>query len=138
MSLRALTLAALLALPLAGQPAAAFSETEEGLGLVERGLGMIFRNLMREAAPQLDLLGRDLSGALEHLAPALKDMAAMVDDIGNYHPPERLENGDIVIRRRADAPPPPAIGEGLRGLIAPELSPEPDPAPPPGTPQIDI
>ena len=32
---------------------------------------------------------------------------ALMDDAKNYQAPERLENGDILIRRRADAPPPP-------------------------------
>ena len=29
--------------------------------------------------------------------------------------PERLENGDVLIRRKADAPPPPPLGESLGG-----------------------
>jgi hypothetical protein len=30
----------------------------------------------------------------------------MIDDLSAYEMPERLPNGDILIRRRADAPPP--------------------------------
>lgn len=138
--MRSLALAALLAaatsLPASAQPANE-TETEEGLGLIERGIGMLFRNLMSEAGPQLDLMTRDLSGALNQLAPALQDLAVLVDDIRNYHPPERLENGDVLIRRRAEAPPAPPIGEGLRGLTTPDR-PAPDPSPAPASPEIEI
>ena len=98
----------LLALPL---PAAAQSDTEDGLGLIERGLGIIADNLWTEFGPQLDQLGRGMGNALTDLAPVLEDLALLVDDLGNYQAPERLENGDILIRRRADAPPLPPLGE---------------------------
>lgn len=131
--------AAALSLPAIVQPAFAqpvpeqpADETEDGLGLIERGFGMLFRNLMSEAAPQFDMMTRDLSGALDQLAPALQDLAVLVDDIQHYHPPERLANGDVLIRRRADAPPPPPIGDGLRGLVTPDVpAPESEPTPKP-------
>jgi hypothetical protein len=41
-----------------------------------------------------------------------ESLLALMDDIGNYQPPERLPNGDILIRRKPDRPlPPPAEGE---------------------------
>mgnify|MGYP007029142071 CR=1 FL=1 len=98
--MRRILILGLLALPL---PATAQTPTEEGLGLVERGLGIIAENLWSELGPQL-------GDALTDLAPMARDLSALVDDLGNYHAPERLENGDILIRRRADAPPPPALG----------------------------
>ncbi|MCZ0961112.1 hypothetical protein [Paracoccus benzoatiresistens] len=101
----------LLAMP---APALAQSQTEEGLGLVERGLGIIAENLWNELGPDLNRLGQDMGGALADLAPMLDDLAVLVDDLGNYEAPERLENGDVLIRRKADAPPPPALGETLR------------------------
>ncbi|MFN3274876.1 MAG: hypothetical protein ACK41U_09405 [Paracoccus sp. (in: a-proteobacteria)] len=138
LALAALTVAA-LSLPASAQPAPPqpAEGTEEGLGLIERGIGMLFRNLMSEAAPQLDLMTRDLSGALQQLAPALQDLAVLVDDIRHYHPPERLENGDVLIRRRAEAPPPPPIGDGLRGLVTPG-DPAPDLTPTPSPDDIEI
>ena len=97
---------------LAFPPAAlAQSDTQEGLGLIERGLGIIGRNLWDELGPQLDRLGQDMGGALGDLAPVLEDLAVLVDDLANYDRPQRLENGDILIRRRADAPPAPPLDD---------------------------
>ena len=108
-----LLILAFLAAPV---PVAAQPETEDGLGLVERGLGIIADNLWTEFGPQLDQLGQGMGAALTDLGPVLQDLAILVDDLGNYQAPERLENGDILIRRRADAPPPPPLGESLRDL----------------------
>ena len=59
-------------------------------------------------------------GALSRMAPVLKDLAVLVDDLGNYETPRRLENGDIVIRRKPGAPSPPPIGENLRDFPDPD------------------
>ena len=92
----------------------------EGMGLIERGAGLLFQQLLDDIAPNLDQMGQDMSGALNRLAPAMTDLARLMDDIGNYETPERLENGDILIRRKADAPPPPAMDEGLRRFTEPD------------------
>jgi hypothetical protein len=99
-----------LALFMTAWPASA--QTDDGPGIFQRGFDMIFRNLTQDAGPQL----RDLSGALDQMAPVLRDLAVLVDDLENYHPPQRLPNGDVIIRRRENAPPPPPIGDSLRGL----------------------
>lgn len=126
----------LLAVLAAGPaPAQTVDEADEGLSLIERGIGMIFRRFWQDAAPEVEGLTRDLSGAMTRLAPALQDLGILVDDIRNYEAPERLENGDIVIRRRTGAPPPPPIGDGLRGLTEP--APEPVPIDP-DAPQISL
>lgn len=116
--MRRLLILVLLAMPGA---APAQTETEDGLGLVERGLGIIAENLWSELGPDLNRLGQDMGGALAGLPPLLKDLAALVDDLGNYEPPERLENGDILIRRKAEAPPPPPLGESPQGPGDPAL-----------------
>lgn len=116
--MRRLLILVLLAMPGA---APAQTETEDGLGLVERGLGIIAENLWNELGPDLSRLGQDMGGALAGLPPLLEDLAALVDDLGNYEPPERLENGDILIRRKAEAPPPPPLGEAPRGPGDPAL-----------------
>ncbi|WP_207102227.1 hypothetical protein [Paracoccus shandongensis] len=132
--MRRLLILVLLAMP--GQ-APAQTGTEDGLGLVERGLGIIAENLWNELGLDLNRLGRDMGGVLSDLAPMLEDLAVLVDDLGNYDPPERLENGDVLIRRKAGAPPPPPLGESLRGPG------DPAPAPPrvpvdPDQPEIQL
>ncbi|WP_295044082.1 hypothetical protein [uncultured Paracoccus sp.] len=121
--MRRLLILALLSAPV---PVAAQTQTQDGLGLVERGLGIIAENLLREFGPQLDQLGDGMGDALTHLGPVLQDLAVLIDDLGNYQAPQRLENGDILIRRRADAPPPPGLGESLREPEAPAVPIDPD------------
>ena len=126
--------------PGADQPQADGS-MEEGGDLIGRGMGMFVDNLLNDMAPEIDGLSRDLGGALAMLGPVMTDLSTMVDDISNYQTPERLENGDIIIRRKADAPPPPPIGESLRGLGrgTPEGEPEGDRLPvDPYQPQVEL
>ncbi|SIS64583.1 hypothetical protein SAMN05421772_102236 [Paracoccus saliphilus] len=154
MKIRALTLAAFLAPalltapvlfaqddPEAWQPPLQDSEPapeEDGGDLIGRGVGILMENFMRELGPGLDQLRQDMSGAFNNLSPVLKDLSVLVDDLRNYEPPERLENGDIVIRRRADAPPPPPIGEDLRNFTTPEDQPDSSVPRDPDAPEIDL
>ena len=62
--------------------------------------------------------------AFDQFAVAAFDAAA-IDYLLKPVAPERLENGDILIRRRADAPPPPPVGDSLREMLRP--APEKDP-----------
>lgn len=96
----ALALAAALA-----QPAAA----EEAPGWIEQIITGLIGQVLKDAAPALEDLERDFGALAQSLEPTMRNMADLVDDIGNYAPPERLENGDILIRRRAGAPPPPPL-----------------------------
>jgi hypothetical protein len=110
---RILTPAA-LCLALLSAPAIA-QEAPEEPGFLERGLGAIMGQLWGEEDPDaVSPLAQDLAGALRQMGPVLQDLAAQVDDIRNYQAPERLPNGDILIRRRDDAPAPPSLGETLR------------------------
>lgn len=105
---RALVLALLVLPP---SPALA-QEDEGGLGaLIEDGArGMIegmlddmrpaiddLEGLVAEYGPLLELLG-------EEMGPALMAVFRQIDSIAHYEPPVILPNGDIVMRRRADAP----------------------------------
>jgi hypothetical protein len=141
------SLALALALSLAALPLAAAAQTplptplptpeseappaEQGMDLIERGAGMIFENFWRDVQPQVEGAARELGDMVATFGPALQDLAALIDDIGNYQRPERLENGDILIRRKADAPPPPPLGEGLPA----PAEPRPENAPPPPDPR---
>lgn len=89
------------------------------------GLENFMQNMLNEAAPHLDKLSRDLGDIGNSLRPVLGDIGKLMDDVKNYQAPERLENGDVLIRRRADAPPPPPVGDSLREMLRP--GPEKDP-----------
>jgi hypothetical protein len=71
-------------------------EVEEGFSMMEQGAKLLFKGLMAGMEPAMD----DMSRALTEMQPALKDLMAMIGDINNYHAPEMLENGDIIIRRK--------------------------------------
>lgn len=140
--LTSLVLAATLAapLPLSAQgPAPGDGEAggeSDAQSLIEQGAALLFRGILSELAPEIEDMTGEMGAALALLAPAMGDLARLVDDIGNYELPERLENGDILIRRKADAPPPPPLGEDLQRLWPPE-----DAAPPPAedeAPQMDL
>lgn len=104
-----------LALPAAGlraQEAEENSEIDEGMSLLQQGAQLMLRGLMSEAQPQLDEMQRNLQGfgdkmgeAMAAAEPYLAGLIMLMDDIGNYQPPERLPNGDILLRRKPDAPP---------------------------------
>lgn len=78
---------------------------------MERGAQLFFEGLMQEMAPALD----DMAELLEDAGPALQDFMAQmgpklrtvleeVEDWSAYDAPEVLPNGDIIIRRKPDAP----------------------------------
>ncbi|WP_299144681.1 hypothetical protein [uncultured Tateyamaria sp.] len=106
-------------------PAAAQDDAtpDQGLSLMERGAQMLMEGLLREMEPALE----DLQGMAEDVGPALRDFAqqmgpalrGLLDDVQDwsvYEPPEMLDNGDIIIRRK----------------------PAPDPAPVPSPPGAEI
>jgi len=105
-----LILATCLALPL---PAFAQEdgEIEEGFSLMEEGAKLLFRGILDEMETAIDVfmgLAGVLEPALEMLAtemgPALLDLIQTLDSVRYYERPEILPNGDIIIRRRPDAP----------------------------------
>ena len=71
-------------------------QVQDGFSLMEEGARLLFRGLMSSMEPAMDDVGR----ALTQMEPALRDLMALMGDIGNYHAPEMLENGDIFIRRK--------------------------------------
>ena len=101
---RGAALAALLALALGAAPLHAQDVTPEEPGLMERGIDMFLRGLMDEVGPEIG----QMQEALKGLAPELQNLVEMMGDVQNYQPPERLPNGDILIRRKPGAPPVPA------------------------------
>ncbi len=100
----ALALCLALSLPASAEQATP-DDLDEGVGLLQRGAEMILRGIARDMEPKLEALGSELGGMLSAIQPALRDLAAMIDDVRNYEAPEMLPNGDIIIRRRLVLPP---------------------------------
>ncbi|RJE81858.1 hypothetical protein D3P04_22770 [Paracoccus onubensis] len=111
---------------------------DDGGDPIERGMGSLLEELLRDMGPELDQLGQDMSGAFENLTPMLKDLRVQIDDLRNYQAPERLENGDIIIRRKAEAPPPPPIDENLPDSDIPEPRPSPGLPVDPDAPEFEL
>ncbi|WP_274963456.1 MULTISPECIES: AAA+ family ATPase [Thioclava] len=102
---------ALLATPVSAQEVGgdAGGDVDRGFSLLQEGAQSLFRGLMDEMKPQLDEMQKGLGEAAAQLGPKLRQFLALVDDMSNYGAPERLPNGDIIMRRNADAPPPPPL-----------------------------
>ncbi len=104
-----------------GPASAADLATEDlatDLGLPER-LDRTLRDLMDDVEPTLE-------GALDYM----RSLGAINDPL-NYRMPEVLPNGDIIIRRRADAPAldpdaPPGPGEDPPADLPPDRQPDPE------------
>jgi len=92
----AFTIAACLALSPAYGDDDPKGEMDEGLNLMEEGAKLLFHGLMTEMRPAL----KDLKGLAEEMAPALAELQGLIGDFTNYHAPEVLPNGDIIIRRK--------------------------------------
>lgn len=93
-----------------------------GRSLVERGAELFLRGLMKEVGPQLDEMQEGLNSAAKELGPKLGQILDLIDDVKNYQAPERLPNGDILIRRAPGAPvPPPLPAPDERAKPAPEI-----------------
>ena len=95
--------AALIATPATAQDAEA-----PGLSLMERGALMFMEGILKEMEPAIEGLSEDFGPAVrgfaEQMGPALRDLMETVEDWSVYDPPEILPNGDIIIRRKPDAP----------------------------------
>lgn len=74
---------------------------EEGMSLIEKGARMLLQSLLDDVEPRMKELGKGLDEALAEMGPALKDLLGRIDDFRNYHAPEMLPNGDIIIRRKS-------------------------------------
>lgn len=82
-----------------------------------------FEELSKEAQTLMEGWAKELGPKLEELGPLLEDLARKMGDLSAYHPPEVLENGDILIRRKqprdtrpAPAPEPPAPPKPGQGI----------------------
>lgn len=94
------------------------TDREDGFSLMERGLRLLFEGLIEDMEPALD----EMAKAMQELEPMVRQLAELIGDVQYYDPPERLDNGDIIIRRKLGAPPPPE-------LPAPDANPPVDQTP---------
>ena len=109
--------------PQAEDPFTLPERNSDGLeGDLESIMGDVFQRLQ----PHLEGLANELASTADEFRPALSELGGVMDDIANYERPERLPNGDILIRRRADAPPPPPLEE-LQRLLPQAQQPAPEP-----------
>ncbi|MEO0937942.1 MAG: hypothetical protein AAFY38_07285 [Pseudomonadota bacterium] len=101
-----LLIALLSAAPLAAQA------EDTPPSMMERGMQLFLEGLAQEMEPALDEFrelteefGPAMRGFIQQMGPALGDLMERVDDWSLYELPEVLPNGDIIIRRKSDAPP---------------------------------
>lgn len=87
------------------------SDLQDGFNLMEEGAKMLMRGLMTEIEPKIDelrgameMMGPALAEFVREIGPAFAEMLEQVDDLRHYQAPEILPNGDIIIRRKPDAP----------------------------------
>lgn len=86
------------------------SDVSDGLSLLGEGTRLIFEGLMEEMRPMIEEARPYFE---DEVLPFLNRMGELMDDVTSYELPERLPNGDIIIRRSPDAPEfNPEIGEG--------------------------
>ena len=95
-----------LSASLLAAPAHAQGDMEEGLKRLEEGARQFFEGLADEMEPAM----RGLAARLE---PTMRALLRLIDDFDAYEMPERLPNGDIIIRRK---PPAPALPDPEYGI----------------------
>lgn len=101
------------------------TDIDEGFNLVEKGMLLFFKGLTEELEAEMDDFAKELEpalkdfvtemepamrGLLESMGPKLEELAELIGEIDDYHSPEKLPNGDIILRRKT-VPNPLAEGE---------------------------
>jgi hypothetical protein len=82
-----------LILALLPAPASAEGDVDQGLDLLQQGSKLLMQGLMAEIEP-------DLKALAEEMGPAMLQLQGMIGDLTQYHAPEILPNGDIILRRK--------------------------------------
>lgn len=90
-------------------------DVREGMSMIEQGMRMFFRGLTDEIEPHLDSMTDELEPLMRGLAaefePIFQQLAEMMDELDAYHAPERMPNGDIILRRKVPLVPEKDDGE---------------------------
>ena len=74
-------------------------DVDAGVSLLQQGAKLLLKGLMSNMEPAMQDMGR----AITEMQPALNDLLAMIGDLTQYHAPEMLENGDIILRHKTPA-----------------------------------
>ena len=92
--------------------AAQDTSADDSPSMMKRGAQMFMEGLMQEMAPAVDGLsglGEKLVPALrsftDEMGPAFAELLDQVEDWSVYEAPEKLPNGDIIIRRKPETEP---------------------------------
>ncbi|MEO9650690.1 MAG: hypothetical protein ABJ360_05720 [Roseobacter sp.] len=100
----ALSILCFLAVPSAAQE-------QEPPSLIERGAQQFLENLLQEMEPAWG----QMQNFMDEMGPAMLELMESIKDWSAYDPPEVLENGDIILRRKQPqvSPPvePPSVTE---------------------------
>lgn len=73
----------------------------DGSSLMERGAQQFLEGLLQEMQPAWE----EMRSFMEEMGPAMMGLIEEVKDWSAYEPPEMLENGDIIIRRKPEGSP---------------------------------
>ena len=79
------------------------ASVDEGFSLLREGARILMESMLKEMEPAMRDMQEDFGAALREMEPALRELGGMIGDLRNYHPPEKLPNGDIIIRRKTPA-----------------------------------
>lgn len=90
-----LFLICLLAFPASGQAEEELPQVEESTPLFDLFERML-QGFVREIEPQM----RELERGMQALEPDIERFIGQLRGMTQYHPPELLPNGDIILRRR--------------------------------------
>lgn len=74
----------------------AFAQEDEGSSLMERGAQQFLEGLLNEMEPAW----QQMQGFMDEMGPAMLELMEEIKDWSVYEPPEVLDNGDIIIRRK--------------------------------------
>jgi hypothetical protein len=76
------------------------TDIEEGASLLEQGALLFLKGLMSEMEPALSDMTDNMQEFAQNVEPVMRDLSRLMGDLSNYHAPEVLPNGDIIIRRK--------------------------------------
>ena len=76
------------------------AQEDSGSSLMEEGAQQFLEGLLKELQPAWE----EMQAFMDEMGPAMLELMDEVRDWSAYEPPEMLENGDIIIRRKPEAP----------------------------------